>query len=149
MRKRYNSHNYGRNYNYNHMTGFDNKIIINCINCLSKLKVPLDKGTILVTCPVCKKNFLFNPKSIFHTIRQIFMQIKVFILNFKNKKLPLIKFKLKSFFSNNKKNLFISIVVVLILVLVLIVLLLELNNLRKEAPNINIPGKPGPVAFLQ
>lgn len=49
----------------------DNKIVIKCIHCRSKMRVPLDKGKISVSCPMCKKEFRYNPDSIFDTLRQI------------------------------------------------------------------------------
>mgnify|MGYP005861464625 CR=1 FL=1 len=134
--------------NYDYMTGAGNKIIINCVNCLNKLKVPLDKGKIKVTCPVCKKEFIFNPNSIIHTIRQIIMFTKALILNIKIKKIPLIIYKLKAYFYKNKRKFIISFFIALIMMFIFIVSLLILTNLHDKEPNINIQGKPGPVAIL-
>lgn len=50
---------------------YDNKIIINCIYCLSKLRVPGDKGRLSVECPVCKKRFFYNPRSIIDELKQV------------------------------------------------------------------------------
>lgn len=135
--------------NCNYMAEAKNIIVINCINCLSKLRVPLNRGTILVTCPICKKEFVFNPKSIIHTLRQIFMLLKVLFFKIKKNILPLIIFKLKSYYFNNKKKFFISIIIALIIISLFIALLLSSANLQNEEPNINIQGKPGPVVILQ
>ena len=49
----------------------DGRTIIHCSSCLSKLRVPVDKGKITVTCPACRKEFLYNPNNVLHTLKQI------------------------------------------------------------------------------
>ncbi|MGI6777864.1 MAG: hypothetical protein ACOX7R_07540 [Acetivibrionales bacterium] len=51
------------------------KTVINCYYCMNKLRVPVDKGRISVKCPVCNREFIFNPNSILHTLRQIFLSV--------------------------------------------------------------------------
>ncbi|MEG6614418.1 hypothetical protein V6C42_16360 [Pseudoclostridium thermosuccinogenes] len=55
---------------------FNNKIIIKCVRCLNNMRVPLDKGKISVTCPVCRKEFIYNPDSILSTLKQIVLTIR-------------------------------------------------------------------------
>jgi len=43
------------------------------------MRVPLDKGKILVTCPVCRKEFLYNPDSILSTLKQIVLSIRAWV----------------------------------------------------------------------
>lgn len=49
----------------------DQKRIIHCGRCLSKLRVPVDKGKIYVTCPVCRKVFVYHPSSIPERLKQL------------------------------------------------------------------------------
>lgn len=49
----------------------DNKTVIHCSHCLAKLRVPTDKGKVSVTCPACRREFMYNPNSILHTLKQI------------------------------------------------------------------------------
>jgi len=51
----------------------DNKMVIRCKHCLGRMRAPLDKGKISITCPLCKKGFLYNPDSILDTCRQIYL----------------------------------------------------------------------------
>jgi len=60
----------------NYYNQFDNKTIINCIYCLNKLRVPFDKGKISVFCPVCEKEFIYNPNSIPDTFKQVILSAK-------------------------------------------------------------------------
>ncbi|NSW91741.1 MAG: hypothetical protein HPY74_13915 [Firmicutes bacterium] len=129
-----------KNYNYS----IDNKIIINCVHCLSKLKVPLDKGKILVTCPVCRKEFIYNPNSIIHTLKQIIILMKSLLLGAKNK-FPLLKGRIKGIFVKNKKKVVISIFIILIILFILILsLFLKLPD--KDDKNMQV--KPGPTVIL-
>lgn len=63
--------NYTR-YDYNS----ENKLTIHCIHCTRKMRVPSNKGKIAVTCPNCRKEFLFNPNSIGDTLKQVFAWAK-------------------------------------------------------------------------
>lgn len=89
----------------------DNKIIIKCSSCLNKLKVPLDKGKISVTCPVCGKVFLYNPDSILDTLKQIVISIRAYVAR-----------------SKRNKIIFLGVVLAVILALVLLVLLMKRNK---------------------
>lgn len=61
-------------WNYRYPPGYTGyKIIVICKYCLSKMRVPVDKGKIAVICPECRKEFIYNPDSIFHTVKQIFL----------------------------------------------------------------------------
>jgi ribosomal protein S27E len=66
-----------RNMNNNYYT--DNRLVIKCVHCRNKLRVPLDKGKITVKCPACKKEFRYNPKSILDTLRQIALDAAVWV----------------------------------------------------------------------
>lgn len=57
----------------------DNRIIIRCKSCSNKLRVPLDKGRLSISCPVCKHEFFYNPDSIIHTLIQIFVSLKAWL----------------------------------------------------------------------
>lgn len=37
------------------------KEVVFCIHCKQKLRIPTDKGTITVSCPVCKNSFKYTP----------------------------------------------------------------------------------------
>lgn len=132
--------------NYNYQYQIDNKITINCVQCLNKLKVPVDKGKILVTCPVCKKEFVYNPDSILHTLKQIFISTKAALISAKTK-FPSFKarFKtrLKSYFTKNKKNAIILVILV-ILILVALIMSLFIKPANRTDTNIN----PGQTAIL-
>lgn len=58
-----------------HYYSSGNKIVIKCVYCLKSLRVPLDKGKISVSCPVCKKEFIYNPNSVFDTLKQIYLSV--------------------------------------------------------------------------
>jgi len=68
----------------------NNKIIVNCIHCLCKLRVPLDKGKISVECPVCKKGFFYNPDSIIDTVKQIILLSRYRLLKMGNRRVILL-----------------------------------------------------------
>jgi DNA-directed RNA polymerase subunit RPC12/RpoP len=53
-----------------------NKIIIYCVHCTGRMRVPSDRGRISVRCPVCGTKFLYNPNSIFDTLKQVFLFIR-------------------------------------------------------------------------
>lgn len=76
------------------------------------------------------------------------MLIKILILKIKKKIIPFIIFKLKSYYCNNRKNFIIPLIIALIIMFIFFASLLALVNLHDEEPNINIQGKPGPVAIL-
>jgi len=97
------------NYNYQ----IDNKMTINCVKCLKKLRVPLDKGKILVTCPVCKKEFVFNPDSILHTLKQIFISFIAWLLSAKQN-FHLLKLGFKAYYVKNKRNSIILAILIII-----------------------------------
>lgn len=59
---------------YNNYTPLD-KTVINCVQCRNKLRVPTNRGKIAVQCPVCRKEFVYNPNSILHTLRQIVLSM--------------------------------------------------------------------------
>ena len=90
----------------------DNKIIIKCSKCFNKLRVPLDKGKISVTCPVCGKVFLYNPDSILDTLKQIFISARAYVSA-----------------SKRNKIIFLGVVLAIILVLALLILLSEKDKL--------------------
>jgi hypothetical protein len=144
---RYNNYsdmyNYKDKYNYTH----ENKIIINCIKCLNRLKVPVDKGKIKVVCPVCHTEFVFNPNSIVHTLRQILLEIRAWLRKFRNKTVPAIKHKLKNSFYNNKKNFILTVFIAIAIIFTLIMLISALLNYHGNKPK-NIPANPGPVAIF-
>jgi len=73
MRMNYSDYSNYSNYSIN------NKIIIKCSRCFSKLRVPLDKGKISVVCPLCNNKFIYNPDSIFHTLKQIGVSIRCWL----------------------------------------------------------------------
>lgn len=54
----------------------DNKMVIKCVHCYSKLRVPLDKGKISIACPVCRNEFIYKPDSILTTLKQIWISTK-------------------------------------------------------------------------
>lgn len=58
---------------------YNNRIIIKCSRCLNNMRVPLDKGKIMVTCPVCRKEFIYNPDSIMSTMKQIALSIRAWV----------------------------------------------------------------------
>lgn len=42
-------------------TNVPTKVVVSCMHCKQKLRVPTDKGTITVTCPSCKNSFKYTP----------------------------------------------------------------------------------------
>lgn len=104
------------------------KIVIYCTNCLSKMRIPADKGKILVTCPVCAKNFIYNPNSILHTLKQIILLLRYF---------------LKRRFPRVRKKQAILLVVALVAIIVLFFLIFTSLFSRKKPPD--VPYSPGPV----
>lgn len=139
---RFNYNNYYNNYNYYYS---DNKIVIHCVKCLGKLKVPVDKGKIMVTCPLCKKEFLFNPNSILDTIKQIFLSMIAWLKSAKTKlpymksRISCLKYRLKSYrnsTSNKKSLIFMAIIILLILVLFILSLFKKPKNTINITPNI-------------
>lgn len=97
----------------------NNKITIKCVNCFNSLRVPADKGEIAVTCPVCKKKFLYRPDSIKDTLAQIIILVKSVIT--RNKK---------------SRNIFL---ITLIAVIILVMLILSLSN-KPDTKNEQVPG---------
>ncbi|MCX8128846.1 MAG: hypothetical protein N3I35_01955 [Clostridia bacterium] len=94
----------------------DSRIVINCVNCRNKLRVPLDKGKISVTCPVCRREFRYNPNSIIDTLRQIVLSIV-------------------SLVSKSRRNLLIFIAAALILVAVLFFMLFGSDRQNMDKSN--------------
>lgn len=127
--------------NYNYLT--DNKIIINCAQCMNRLKVPVDKGKILITCPVCKKEFIYNPDSVLHTLKQIFISCIAWILSVKTK-LPSFKARLKAYCIKNKRN-----TIILILLIIIILVAIIMSFIIKPTGKIDTGVKPGLTAILQ
>ncbi|HHV98371.1 MAG TPA: hypothetical protein GXX36_02155 [Clostridiaceae bacterium] len=81
--------NYSNYYNYSNYS-IDNKIIIKCGRCFTKLRVPLDKGKISVVCPLCRNEFIYNPNSIFHTLKQIVVSIRCWLAKSRKNKIVFI-----------------------------------------------------------
>ncbi len=125
------------NYNYQ----IDNKMTINCVKCLKKLRVPLDKGKILVTCPVCKKEFVFNPDSVIHTLKQIFISFIAWLLSAKTK-FPFFKARLKAYYVKNKRN---SIILAILIIIILAALIMSF--FIKPVNKIDTPVKPESTAI--
>jgi len=84
----------------------DNKLVIKCSHCLNKLKVPLDKGKISVTCPVCRNVFLYNPDSILDTLKQIVISARAYITS-----------------SRRNRTIFLGVTLAIIVVLALLIIL--------------------------
>lgn len=81
--------NYSNYWNYSNYS-IDNKIVIKCGRCFSKLRVPLDKGKISVTCPLCRNEFIYNPDSVFHTLKQIGISIRSWLAKSRKNKIVFI-----------------------------------------------------------
>lgn len=92
----------------------DNKTVINCIRCLNKLRVPTDKGKISVSCPVCHKEFVYNPNSILDTLKQIPLLI------------------ISSLPKNRKSRVILLIAAALVLIALLFMLAGGLSSGRKQ-----------------
>ena len=105
-----------------------------------KLRVPLDKGKILVTCPVCKKS-LFLTGSILHTLKQIFISFIAWLLSAKTK-FPSFKARLKAYYVKNKRN---SIILAILIIIILAALIMSF--FIKPVNKIDTPVKPGSTAI--
>jgi len=58
------------------------KYIRSCENCFREIRFPIDKGTLFIICPYCKKSFKINPDD-----PQLYIQGR-FDLNKYNQKYP-------------------------------------------------------------
>lgn len=63
----------------NNYHSINNKTVVYCTRCMNKLRVPVDKGKIAVVCPVCRKEFVYSPDSILHTLKHAVLSVVAFI----------------------------------------------------------------------
>lgn len=116
------------NYNYSNYS-IDNKMVIKCSHCYSKLRVPLDRGKISIACPVCRNEFIYDPDSILTTLKQIGISIKCWL-------------------TKSRKNKVIFIITALIILAVLVFSFsksFNRNNEYKQHPNGN--EQPGLIVY--
>jgi len=75
--------------------------------------VPLDKGKISVVCPLCRNEFIYNPNSIFHTLKQIGVSIR-------------------SWLAKSRKNKIIFIVILLVILAALFFAIIKPQSTQND-----------------
>ncbi|HHV59254.1 MAG TPA: hypothetical protein GXX49_02975 [Clostridiaceae bacterium] len=110
-----------------------NKTIILCTRCRKKLRVPTDRGKIIVNCPMCAHRFAYNPNSILHTLKQVLLMLldAVIQLPSKIKKLPWYFQRFRFWFMRDRRNKLIVAFAVIMLVLMIVSFIASKNKAKK------------------